>query len=103
MPKFTLGLEEVAAQPVDRRLTERTGPDRIGTGAGDDGARLEHQAMVAQNLGIADPGVDHRHMLTLVPEDAHDRVELGSTLCELGAYRVAKPVRGDGGTAIGIN
>src|SRR5947209_8174173 len=80
MPEFKLGLEEIAAQPVDRLGAQRSGPDRFRAGPSNHRSRLQHGSIVAQNLGIADPGVDHRHMRTLVPEHAHDCVELGPTL-----------------------
>ena len=40
--------------------------------------------------------VDHRHARALVPEHAHDGVQLGAALGELRAQRVAETVGGDG-------
>src|SRR5260370_16816507 len=102
MPEFKLGVQEMAEKPATRLGAQHSGPDCCRAGPRNHRSRLQHGSIVAQNLGIADPGVDHRHMRTLVPEHAHDRVELGPTLGELGSDRVAEPVLGDRGAAVAM-
>ncbi|GLW03965.1 hypothetical protein Slala05_75950 [Streptomyces lavendulae subsp. lavendulae] len=53
--------------------------------------------------GVADVGVGGRHLRVSVPEDRHDRLDLGPAFGELGADRVAKPVGGHGGIAVAVD
>ena len=85
MPEFKLGLEEIAAQPVDRLGAQRSGPDCFRAGPGDRRSRLQHGAIIVQHFGIADARIDHCHLRALMTEDAHDRVQLRAALGELGA------------------
>jgi hypothetical protein len=95
MPQFKLGLEEIAAQPVDRSGAQRSGPDRFGARPGDHRSWLQHGSIVAQHFGIANARIDHRHLRALVAEDTHDRVPLRAAPGELCAEGMSKPMHRD--------
>jgi Domain of unknown function (DUF4158)/Tn3 transposase DDE domain len=56
--EFELGFEEVGLQPIDRGAGELAGFECGGAGSGDRGAGAEHGLVVAEDLGVADLGVD---------------------------------------------
>lgn len=103
MPEFKLGLEEIAAQPVDRFGAQRSGPDCFRAGPGDRRSRLQHGSIITQHFSIADARIDHRHLRALMTEDAHDGVQLRAALGELCAQRMSKPMHCDRRLAPGID
>src|SRR3954471_20937959 len=89
--QLQLGFQEVGFQPLDPARRQLAAPHCLGSRARDDRAGSEYGLVVAQHLGVADAGVDHRHRRTLVAQHAHDRVQLGAALGELGAKGVPEP------------
>lgn len=103
MAKFQLGLDEVRLQPVDRRARQLACADRLCSRAGNRFAGSQNAAVIAQHFGVADPGVDHRHMRGLMTENTHNRVQFRPALGQLRAYGMSKPVSADCGFAVMID
>lgn len=93
--ELKFGPEEVGLQPVDCTRRHRTAAHRLGAGPGNHRTRREHRLVVAQDLGVGNACIDHRHCRALVTEHTHDRVELGAALGQLRAERVSEAVRTD--------
>ena len=74
---------------LDRVGAQRSGPDRFRAGPGDHRSELQHGAIIAQHLGIADTGIHHCRLWALVAENAHDGVQLRAALGELCAERTS--------------
>src|SRR5262249_4481550 len=63
----------------------------------------EYSVVVPEHLWVADLGIDERHGHTLVPENLHDRMELGAALRQLRPDGMPKPMRRDRGPPLSIH
>src|SRR5438067_12614762 len=75
----------------------------LGGWPGEGGSWAEDRLVVPEHLWVADLGIDERHGHTLMPQNLHDRMELGTPLRQLGPDGVPKPMRRDRGPPLCIH
>ncbi len=103
MSEFQLRLEEVGLEPVDRSVVESIAEQGFGRRTSDASPSSDDLFVLLLDDRIANAGVGGGHLRTAMTQNGHDRLNSSATFGELGADRVAEPMRGHGGTALAID